>query len=208
MELKELTKITAILRGYELETVRKVCQALVQTQEIRNIEVTMNTSGALEIIQQISQEFGQQLAIGAGTVMTLAQAEAAHQRGAQFFLSPTLMDQQICDYARARQVLTISGALSPTEVWQAAQQVDVVKVFPATSVGNTYFKDIKAPLGQLRLMAVGGVNQDNGKSFLENGADYLGVGGIFKNYDMVSASVEQLAEAAKSFEKKVVGGTK
>lgn len=155
-------------------------------------------------MNKIKTEFGDRLNIGAGTVLTLEQAKQAVACGAEFLLSPTVMETEIIEFAKTKEVLTVSGAYTPTEVLLSAKRgCDIVKLFPVTSVAPTFFKDIKAPLGEIPLMAVGGVNQDNGKRLLKNGVDYLGAGGIFSKTALESNSVEQLIKECQLFEKNV-----
>lgn len=204
MRLEEYHKVTVILRGKNYETVQKICQAVSQSEQIKNLEITLNTPGALSIMNKIKTEFGDRLNIGAGTVLTLEQAKQAVACGAEFLLSPTVMETEIIEFAKTKEVLTVSGAYTPTEVLLSAKRgCDIVKLFPVTSVAPTFFKDIKAPLGEIPLMAVGGVNQDNGKRLLKNGVDYLGAGGIFSKTALESNSVEQLIKECQLFEKNV-----
>lgn len=197
-----LSKATAILRGYTTAEVLRICEALQETKAIRNVEITLNTENAYESIQAAVNQFGARLTIGAGTVLTKEQAIKAHQCGAAFFLSPGVMAKEIIDFCKSHHILTVSGALSATEVLQAtANGADIIKIFPAASVGKTYFKDIKAPLGSIPLMAVGGINQKNASYYLANGADYLGVGSIFSQIDVLASDRSTLISQAMAFEK-------
>lgn len=209
MKIGEYHKVTVILRGKKYETVQRICQAVSQAKYVKNLEITLNTPEALSIINKIKHEFGDRLNIGAGTVLTLEQAKEAVAHGAEFLLSPTVMGAEIIEFAKSKEVLTVSGAYTPTEVLLSAKRgCDIVKIFPVTSVAPTFFKDIKAPLGEIPLMAVGGVNQENGKRLLESGVDYLGAGGIFSKAALESNSVELLVNECQAFEKNVFQSNK
>jgi 2-dehydro-3-deoxyphosphogluconate aldolase/(4S)-4-hydroxy-2-oxoglutarate aldolase len=102
--------------------------------------------------------------------------EKPEQRGAEFVVSPvTNFDMiQVC---RRRDTFVAPGAFTPTEIVAAWKQgADVVKVFPATSVGPKYFKDLKGPLPQIRLMPTGGVSIENAADFIRNGACCVAIG--------------------------------
>lgn len=201
MKINELSKVTVILRGYNYETVRNICLAINRTKHIRNVEVTMNTPDALNIISTISKEFGECLNIGAGTVTSLEQAEQAIIAGAKFLLSPTVMEKDIVDYASEKNVLTVCGAFSPTEILEAIENnCDAIKIFPASATSESYFNDIKAPLGNFKIMAVGGVNKLNAKEYFDRGANYIGLGGLFSKDSLKENNLEKMVKDCEEFE--------
>jgi 2-dehydro-3-deoxyphosphogluconate aldolase/(4S)-4-hydroxy-2-oxoglutarate aldolase len=179
-------------------------KALTQST-IKSVEITMNTQGAAEMIDKLSREFKDTMLIGAGTVTTMEQAKTAINAGAKFLLSPVMLSKEILDLCRESSIITVPGAMTPTEIYKSFQEgADIVKVFPATSCGTRYFKDIKAPLGNLPLMAVGGITADNAKEFLNNGVDFLGIGsGLFNKKDIENENIEGLLKSLKDFEKKI-----
>ncbi|SKA74120.1 2-dehydro-3-deoxyphosphogluconate aldolase / (4S)-4-hydroxy-2-oxoglutarate aldolase [Clostridium sp. USBA 49] len=203
-DIKNFPKVTIILRGYSYSQVRTVMKALTQST-IKSVEITMNTQGAAEMIDKLSREFKDTMLIGAGTVTTMEQAKTAINAGAKFLLSPVMLSKEILDLCRESSIITVPGAMTPTEIYKSFQEgADIVKVFPATSCGTRYFKDIKAPLGNLPLMAVGGITADNAKEFLNNGADFLGIGsGLFNKKDIENENIEGLLKSLKNFEKKI-----
>ena len=204
MDIKDFSQVTVILRGYSYEVVRNICFALKETESIRNVEITMNTPNVFETIQKISEEFKADLNIGAGTVTTLDEAKKSIEGGAQFLLAPTVMDKAIMDFAKGHGVLTISGAYTPTEVFTAYQNgSDIIKIFPINSLALSYIKSIKAPLGNIPIMAVGGVNRENAKALLSHGADYLGVGGMFSKSALESNCLATMINEGKAFEKEL-----
>jgi len=124
--------------------------------------------------------------MGAGTVLDPETARAAILSGAQFIVTPALNPKTI-ELCRRYGKPIIPGALTPTEIltaWEAG--ADMVKVFPADSMGPGYIKAILAPLPQIRLVPTGGVSAENAAQFLKAGATALGVGGNLVNKQAVA----------------------
>ena len=111
MNIEKFPKVTVILRGYTYSQTRTVVKNLVGTC-LGSVEITMNTPGALESIRKISQEFGAQIMVGAGTVLTYEEAVEAIEAGAAFLLSPTVFEKRILDLCRERGVVSVPGAFS------------------------------------------------------------------------------------------------
>lgn len=202
--VKDFSKVTVILRGYNYDETRTVMEALVQSN-IRAVEITLNTEGALETIEKISKEYGDRISVGAGTVKNLDDAKKAIKAGATFILTPIVVKKEVIDECKKNNVVSVVGAMSPTEVWWCYENgADIVKVFPAKSCGTSYIKDIKAPLGSIPIMAVGGISKDNAKEFIKNGADYLGIGSsLFNKEDIVNKDIENLVKTLKELEKEI-----
>ena len=197
-----LVKVTIILRGYDYEQVLTVMRALEGREKQYAVEITLNSPDVFETIRKISATFGKKFLIGAGTVVNLQEAKEAIAAGAKFILSPVVIEKEILDVCKANQVLSVSAALTPTEVWYAYKAgSDAIKIFPATSVGVNYFQALKAPLGDIPLMAVGGISKANAKAFLGKGADFVGISsGIFEKADVVSKNVAALRKSLEDFE--------
>lgn len=197
-------KVTVILRGYTYEQCRGVVSSLVGTR-FGAVEVAMNTPGAAETIGRLADEFGGEVLIGAGTVISPERARAAADAGASFMLSPICFTQEIFDIARSAGAVTVPAAFSPTEIATMFDMgADIVKVFPAARLGAKYLSDVQAPLDWMPLMVVGGVNGENVQEFFDAGATYAGIGsGIFKREDILSMNVEALKQQVKDFEQKV-----
>lgn len=204
MDIKDFPKITIILRGYNYSQVKTVMKSLSESS-IKSVEITMNTPNAAQMISKLSIEFEKTILIGAGTVTTLEGANEAIKAGAKFILSPIMLSKEILDLCKKHTVISVPGAMSPTEIYKSFQDgADIVKVFPAISCGVKYFNNIKAPLGDIPLMAVGGVSKDNASEFLNNGADFLGIGsGIFNKEDIINENLEGLKKSLMEFEKKI-----
>lgn len=141
------------------------------------LEVTMTVPGAIEVIQILAAEYGDEALIGAGTVLDPETAQACIRAGAKFIVSPALNEETI-RFCRDQDVAVFPGALTPTEVvraWHAG--ADAVKVFPAGAVGGaSYLKALKAPLPQIELIPTGGVSLKTAADFIRAGAMALGVG--------------------------------
>ncbi|MBU2609836.1 MAG: bifunctional 4-hydroxy-2-oxoglutarate aldolase/2-dehydro-3-deoxy-phosphogluconate aldolase, partial [Chloroflexi bacterium] len=137
-----------------------------------------STPGALDMVKEASAHFGDEVLLGAGTVLDPETARAAILAGAQFIVTPTVNLATIEMCKRYGKPI-VAGALTPTEmltVWEAG--ADLVKVFPASAIGGPdYIKAVLAPLPQLRLVPTGGVSADNAAQFLKAGAAAVAVGG-------------------------------
>ena len=141
------------------------------------LEITMTVPGAVKVIEEVANRYGNDALVGAGTVLDSETATACISSGAQFVVSPALnLDTIAC--CRDRDVVVMPGALTPTEVVQAWNAgADFVKVFPAGAVGGpTYLKALKAPLPQIELVPTGGVSLTTAGDFIRAGAAALGVG--------------------------------
>lgn len=204
MEIKDFPKITVILRGYTYSQVRTVVKQLVGTS-LNSVEITMNSPDVIQTITKISDEFGDQILVGAGTVTTYEEAKAAIKAGARFLLSPIMLSQEILDLCKLNHVISVPASMTPTEIKRSLDMgADIVKVFPARTMGINYFNDIQAPLGRLPLMAVGGVDGNNVLDYLAAGAAFVGIGsGIFSKDDILHEEEEGLKQSIVDFECKL-----
>jgi 2-dehydro-3-deoxyphosphogluconate aldolase/(4S)-4-hydroxy-2-oxoglutarate aldolase len=181
-------KIVAILRGCAPERVMDIVGALTEGG-IRLLEITLNSPGALDLIRRIAGTMGDRLLVGAGTVLTAAEAELAIDAGAKFILSPSL-DVDTIQVTKELGAVSVPGAFTATEILMAWRNgADIVKVFPA-SVGASYLRDLRGPLPQIRLMPTGGVNLNNIREFRAAGAVAYGIGSA-----LVPAGQETTTEA-------------
>jgi 2-dehydro-3-deoxyphosphogluconate aldolase/(4S)-4-hydroxy-2-oxoglutarate aldolase len=141
------------------------------------LEITMTVPGAVSVITEISKRYGNEVLVGAGTVLDPGAARACIEAGAQFIISPSLNLKTI-ERCRDQEIAIFPGALTPTEVvtaWQAG--ADAVKVFPCSAVGGAkYLRALKAPLPQIKMIPTGGVSLATVKDFMIAGAWALGVG--------------------------------
>ena len=169
------TRLFAVVRMKSAEAVPDVVDAL-RRGGVRAIEITLTTPGGLGIIRDLAAGRAAGELVGAGTVLDAASAERAAAAGADFIVSPVL-DLELIRFCRARDLFVAAGGLTPTEIlaaWRAG--ADVVKVFPASSAGPAYFKDLKGPFPEIRLMPTGGVTLENAADFVRGGACCVALG--------------------------------
>jgi 2-dehydro-3-deoxyphosphogluconate aldolase/(4S)-4-hydroxy-2-oxoglutarate aldolase len=146
----------------------------------------MSTPKAIAGIEMLADKFGDTAVIGVGTVIDAATARDAIAAGAQFVVSP-VFDEEVVATARRYGKMVIPGAFTPTEILRAwTAGADVVKVFPATALGPGFFKDILAPLPQLRLTPTGGVDVKNAGDWIKAGAVFLGAGSALVTKDALA----------------------
>lgn len=189
------TKVISIIRGIEKEEILEVITALYRGG-IRCLEITLNTPGALEMITQARES--KDILVGAGTVLGVEDAKKAIDAGAQFVLAPCL-DVQLIKYCLDRDVLPIPGIFTPTEMLLAHNTgAELLKVFPAGSVGPQYIKDLLGPFSGMKLLPVGGVSLENTPAFMKAGSFAVGVGSFLANPTLARAkdftTIRQRAE--------------
>ncbi|MBE9387821.1 bifunctional 4-hydroxy-2-oxoglutarate aldolase/2-dehydro-3-deoxy-phosphogluconate aldolase [Vagococcus salmoninarum] len=194
MKLADYPKYTIIMRGYSYAEAEAILLATAGIEQEFAVEVTLNTPNALEHISKLNETFGSKIQIGAGTVRTLADVKEAITAGAKFLLGPHGFTTEMFQFAKSKGVLTVPSAMTPTEINEMfAAGADIVKIFPASVVTPTFFKDVQAPLGKLPLMAVGGITLENASTFFAKGAGYLGIGsGMFQVEDLKTLNVKNL----------------
>jgi 2-dehydro-3-deoxyphosphogluconate aldolase/(4S)-4-hydroxy-2-oxoglutarate aldolase len=190
-------KVIAILRGVPSQHALDVIKAL-RDGGVEAIEVTMNSPDALSIIEQGQNIEG--VIVGAGTVLDKPMATAVIERGGQFVLAPNL-DVQVIQTCLAKDILPVPGIFTPTELHRASQAgAPLVKVFPVSSVGPAYIKDLLGPFDGLKLLPVGGVSLENARDFMKNGAYAIGVGSYLANPALAERGDWQtITERAKAF---------
>ncbi len=167
--------VVAIMRHTEASLAIDAAEALLRGG-IAVVEVTMNTAGALGMIEQLRAHFGERMLVGAGTVLSPAAVEQALGAGAQFIVAPNT-DPQVIAFCNQRSLPVLPGAFSPSEVvaaWQAG--ADLVKVFPVSSVGPRYIRDLRGPLPHIPLVPTGGITVDNAADYIKAGATAVGGG--------------------------------
>jgi 2-dehydro-3-deoxyphosphogluconate aldolase / (4S)-4-hydroxy-2-oxoglutarate aldolase len=165
------------------------------------VEVTMTVPGAVDVITQLEKSMGNEVLIGAGTVLDAETAQKCLDAGAQFLVSPGF-DLATVQLATRSGHLIMAGALTPTEVitaWKAGS--DFVKIFPCGTVGGAkYIKALKAPLPQVPMVPTGGVNLETAADFLRAGADALGIGGeLVSAAALKSGNVGTITALARQF---------
>ncbi|MGB5933071.1 MAG: bifunctional 4-hydroxy-2-oxoglutarate aldolase/2-dehydro-3-deoxy-phosphogluconate aldolase [Anaerolineae bacterium] len=199
VRLIEESGIIAIVRFDRPEQLIQVAQA-IRAGGVGIIEFTMTTPNALDIIEESGREFGDEVLLGAGTVLDAETARAAILAGAEFIVSPTL-DPEVIEVCRRYSKVVIPGAFTPTEILTAWQRgADFVKVFPASLGGPGYLKAIRGPLPQVKLIPVGGVSLENTADFIKAGAVAVAVGGnLVKKRAIAEGNFPELTETARQF---------
>jgi 2-dehydro-3-deoxyphosphogluconate aldolase / (4S)-4-hydroxy-2-oxoglutarate aldolase len=165
------------------------------------LEITMTVPGAVGIIEKIAARYGDEVLVGAGTVLDVETAKDCLRSGAQFVVSPALNLETIA-YCREAGCAIMPGALTPTEVvtaWSAG--ADMVKVFPCGAMGGaSYIKSLKAPLPQIELVPTGGVSLTTAASFIEAGAAAIGVGADLVDIKAIRAGQsERITETTRAY---------
>ncbi|MCD6219628.1 bifunctional 4-hydroxy-2-oxoglutarate aldolase/2-dehydro-3-deoxy-phosphogluconate aldolase [Candidatus Calescamantes bacterium] len=180
--LKE--KIIAIVRGVDPNKIIKVTQVL-SNSGIHLVEITCNTPGVDRMIQTVSARLRDKVLLGAGTVVNVELAELVIASGAKYIITPNL-DQEVINYCQRRNVPIVPGVTTPSEILQAMKHgLRMVKLFPAGALGTTYIKQIRGPIKDVSIVAVGGINLDNALDMLQAGADALGIGESLVNTQLV-----------------------
>ena len=184
IERMQTAGIIAIMRHTAPALARQTVDAL-SAGGVQVVEVTMNSVGAADMLQELAAAYQDDMLLGAGTVLTVASAEEALSAGARFIVAPNT-DRHVIEYCGQRDVPVVPGALTPTEVVTAWQQgADLVKIFPAGGLGPRYLRDLRGPLGDIPFVPTGGVNLDNAAEFMRAGAAALGVGSDLVHRDLV-----------------------
>ena len=203
-------KLVVILRGLPREKLLDTLGALADGG-VQLVEITFAADGRIsdadtaKSIALAAEQFDGKLLVGAGTVLTEAQAALAKSAGAGFLLSPNT-DPAVISKTRELGMVSIPGAFTPTEAQNAnAAGADIVKLFPASVLGSGCIKALRAPLSQLSLMAVGGIDLDNMAAYLAAGACSVGIGSNIVSqtrveegdFEAIRALAKQYAACAK-----------
>lgn len=162
----EQTGLIAIVRGIEPESVLPLAEALY-AGGVEVIEVTCNSTRYLESITALKMKMGDKMKVGAGTVINPVMAQLVIDAGADFVLSPDF-NPDVVSMVHEKQRLMIPAVMTPSEILQACRLgVDLLKLFPANSLGIDYLKEIQGPLDNLALIPVGGITLENTASFAQ-----------------------------------------
>lgn len=198
-------KLIAIVRGVYGQDCLNLAKALYEGG-IRLMEVTFDQSKpeclnqTSDTVRLLTEEMGDRMAFGAGTVTSLEMLELAQKAGAQFIVSPDT-NEKVIRATIACGMVSMPGAMTATEVLTAhSYGADFVKLFPIGNFGASYMKAICAPINHVRMLAVGGVNEKNIKDFLKAGAVGAGVGGNLVNKQWIAAGeFEKITALAREF---------
>jgi len=173
-KVKELG-LLAVIRGPSPELTVQMVEALVKGG-VKGIEITYSTPNAEEVVKRLAAKFGDSIVLGMGTLTKPEQAESAKAAGASFLVSP-ICEPELVKAMIATGLLTMAGALTPTEVYQAySLGTDVVKIFPGSLGGPAYIKALKGPFPYIPMMPTGGVNAGNAADWFAAGVVAVGAG--------------------------------
>ena len=186
--------VVAILRRPRVDL--EVCASALIDAGVGFVEVTIDSPGAVAFLESAAKKLKNGL-LGAGTVTTPEVAEKAIRAGARFLVTPNF-NPEVIRVARSNRIPIFSGAMTPTEIFAAYEAgAEVIKVFPAATLGSAYFKELRGPFPEIPLMATGGITVDNAPEFFAAGATVLGVGGSLALKDETPASVAACQEVAR-----------
>ena len=203
-EFVKKEKIVAILRGVPAEKMEQVITALYNGG-IRVLEITFNQKSATRHEEtgsaiRLAKKLFPDMCVGAGTTMRVEDVQAAYEAGAEFILAPDV-NEDVIKKAVGLGMMAVPGAMTPTEIATAHRYgAEIVKLFPAGNLGTSYVKAITAPVSHIPLMAVGGVDINNLKDFLNVGICSVGIGSCLTDKKMIENSDwEALTELTKKY---------
>ena len=195
----EATGVVAVIRLEDGALLRDVAHALAEGG-VTALEVTMTVPRAVPLIAELAASPPAGSIVGAGTILDAETARQVILAGARFVVGPVFR-RDVIEVGHRYDVPVMPGCFTPTEIldaWEAG--ADVVKVFPATALGPGFFKDVRGPMPQLRLMPTGGVTRDNAGEWIKAGAVAIGVGTALVDRAAVKArDFAALAASARHF---------
>ncbi|HAA84996.1 MAG TPA: 2-dehydro-3-deoxyphosphogluconate aldolase [Kosmotogaceae bacterium] len=197
--LKE-KRLIAVIRAESPESALTICKACVKGG-IDIIEITYSVPKASEVIGEVKRLMGEQIALGAGTVLDPETAKNAIEAGAEFIVGPNLSisTARLCSrYA----IPYVPGIMTPTEAVTALENgMHLVKAFPANVVGPGFIKALKGPLPQIEVIPTGGISKENIAEWLKAGAFAIGVGGSLTkgSSEEITGKARELVTIASSF---------
>ena len=196
----------AVVRMADSEKLLRVAEALLRGG-LSSLEITMTTPDALKVIKGATDEFGDDVLIGVGSVLDSETARLAILAGAKYVVSP-ILKREIIETAHRYDVPAMPGAFTPTEILQAHEYgADIVKIFPADVVGMAFFKAVKAPMPHVNLMPTGGVSLTNAGDWLKAGACAVGVGSALLDKKAIAEEkYSVLTENAKILKRSIESG--
>jgi len=175
LEKVKVLGLLAVIRGPSPELTIKMVEALI-AGGVCGIEITYSTPNAEEVVRTLAAKFGDSIVLGMGTLTKPEQATSAREAGAHFLVSP-ICEPVLVKSMVASGLLTMAGALTPTEVFQAySLGSDVVKIFPGSVGGPGYVKALKGPFPYIPMMPTGGVNAANMAEWFATGVVAVGAG--------------------------------
>ena len=195
--------LVAVVRGNDEDETKKIVDEIIKGG-FKNIEITFTVPNAEEVINQVHKQYGDDIVLGAGTVLDAATAQIAINKGAQYIVSPHL-DTNISKLCNVYSIPYLPGCSSATELIEALRYgSDLIKLFPGGQLGAGFIKDIKGPVPNVELMTSGGVNLDNVSDWIEKGSFAVGIGGDLtkeftgNNFEVISEKAQKYVEAVRN----------
>jgi 2-dehydro-3-deoxyphosphogluconate aldolase/(4S)-4-hydroxy-2-oxoglutarate aldolase len=197
-KIKELG-LLAVIRGPSAGLTVQMVEALIKGG-VLGIEITYSTPDAESVVKTLSEKFGDRIVLGMGTLTKTDQAESAKDAGANFLVSP-ICEPALVKSMVASGLLTMAGALTPTEVFQAySLGTDVVKIFPGSLGGPAYVKALKGPFPYIPMMPTGGVSAANAADWFKAGVVAVGAGSELCPPDLAKAGkFDEITQKAADF---------
>lgn len=202
--------IIPIFRTSTFETASAVAEALMRGT-VPVLELPLSVPGSLAVIEKVAKRFGNNLLLGAGTVLNPQSVRDAINAGAQYIVSPNT-NLDVIKECLSSDVPCFPGALTPTEIAMALQAgADAIKVFPCNAVGGpTYLRSLKAPFPDSLLIPCGGVGVDNAAEYFAAGAGALFIGTSLisaalvesRNFMDITKNAQKLADIVRTSRKK------
>ncbi|MCU4972034.1 bifunctional 4-hydroxy-2-oxoglutarate aldolase/2-dehydro-3-deoxy-phosphogluconate aldolase [Halobacteria archaeon AArc-m2/3/4] len=192
--------VVAVMRGIDEEDIVPVAKALYEGGVVA-LEVTADATRATDMIADVDRALEDTDAVvGAGTVLDESMAVNVIEAGADYILAPHFDEGMVTACNRYGKV-SIPGVATPTEAVEAAEAgADMLKVFPASDLGPGYISAIQGPLGQLPIVATGGVSPDNVNEFFDAGSTAVGAGSAMIDYDAIErGDMDGVREHAERF---------
>ncbi len=187
-------RLMPVLRTDTPEQALWACETLYD-EGFRVFDITLNTGGSLQsachVIEALTEKY-EDMIIGAGTVLTPADAMAALGAGAKFLLSPGL-DLDMLQFCTEHWVPILPGVTTPTEMLTAIRAgAQILKFFPAEPVGGAaYLKAVKAPLPEVHIVPTGGIDEEHVTGYLQAGALAVGIGGSLLSSSLLATQDTQ-----------------
>ena len=191
--------LLSVLRAPDPAGARRTVDALVEAG-VLGIEITYSTPDAASVIADIKQSYGDEVLVGAGTLVTHAQVAEAAEAGASYLVSPGLDDEVVASM-RATSLPAMAGVLTPTEVMRGVRLgVDVMKLFPGSLGGPSYLRSLRGPFPDVPFMPTGGISANNVGDWLAAGAIAVGAGGELASAgDISSGDFAGIREKGRRF---------
>lgn len=202
LSLLKKSGVVAVVRRPPYDKAIRITDALV-AGGVTALEITVDSDRAYELIALLNERYENEVLVGAGTVLDAETAEKAIEAGAKFIFSP-ILDEETIKVTIRHDVISIPGVMTPTEVVKGHRYgADLLKIFPGSSLGVNYIKELSAPLGHIPMMPTGGVTLENVAEFIKAGAVAVGLGSSLldktameeERYDDITKRAQQFIQA-------------